>query len=105
MIATEFGDVLVDPLLAHSGHGAYAALANGFAESLRASYDAGGASPPDVFVARLREAVRARRPHTRYAAGRYAKPMMFLRRWLGDRAFDRIVMSMVKQLVPRGRAA
>ena len=30
---------------------------------------------------------------TRYVAGKYAKPMIMMRHWLGDRMFDRLVMS------------
>ena len=33
------------------------------------------------------------KPRTRYVAGKYAKPMIMMRHWLGDRMFDRLVMS------------
>jgi NAD(P)-dependent dehydrogenase (short-subunit alcohol dehydrogenase family) len=42
------------------------------------------------------KAVRADTPRTRYAAGKYAKPMMFIRKWFSDRMFDRMVLSTVK---------
>jgi len=38
------------------------------------------------------------RPRTRYAAGRYAKPLMWARKWLGDRIFDRIIMSQMDRM-------
>ena len=42
------------------------------------------------------EAVGARRPKTRYAAGKYAKPMIAIRKWFGDRMFDRVIMSQMR---------
>jgi hypothetical protein len=32
-------------------------------------------------------------PSARYVAGKYAKPMIMIRNWLGDRMFDRVIMS------------
>jgi NAD(P)-dependent dehydrogenase (short-subunit alcohol dehydrogenase family) len=95
-IATEFGDVMVEPMLKRSGAGPYAAMAKAMAAATRASYAKGGASPPQVIVDIVLRAVRADRPKTRYVAGKYAKPMIFLRKWFGDRFFDRILVSMMK---------
>ena len=33
---------------------------------------------------------------TRYAAGKYAKSLLFLRRWVSDRAFARVIGSMIR---------
>ena len=38
-------------------------------------------------------AIKAKKPKTRYVAGKLAKPLMFLRKWVGDRLFDKIIMS------------
>lgn len=40
------------------------------------------------------KAVRARK--TRYAAGKYVKPMIAIRKWFGGRMFDRITMSQMR---------
>ena len=40
--------------------------------------------------------VKARRPRTRYVAGKYARPMIMMRTWLGDRIFDRVIMSQMQ---------
>lgn len=37
-------------------------------------------------------AIRAARPRTRYVAGTYARPLIFLRWLLPDLVFDRIIM-------------
>jgi hypothetical protein len=48
-------------------------------------------SPPHVIAKAIGKAVTARKPRTRYALGFGAKPMLFLRRWLPDRAFDALI--------------
>jgi hypothetical protein len=45
-------------------------------------------SPPDLIAETIAKAVSANRPKTRYAVGFGAKPMIFMRRLLSDRAFD-----------------
>jgi hypothetical protein len=44
----------------------------------------------------ISKAIRAKRPKTRYVAGKLAKPLLFVRKYLGDRIFDMAVMSQVK---------
>lgn len=95
-ILTEFGDVMSGPMLERSGEGPYGNMAQKVATLGRESYEKGGASPPSVITDLVLKAVYARRPKTRYVAGKYARPMLFIRKWLGDRLFDRVVLSMVK---------
>jgi NAD(P)-dependent dehydrogenase (short-subunit alcohol dehydrogenase family) len=96
VISTEFGEVMVTPLLQRSGSGAYAPMAQAMATATRSSYAVGGGSDPQVISALILHAVRARRPKTRYIAGKYARPMLFIRKWFGDRLFDKLVLSTVK---------
>jgi NAD(P)-dependent dehydrogenase (short-subunit alcohol dehydrogenase family) len=96
VIATEFGEVFMEPMLKRSGSGAYSRMANAFAASLKASFEKGGMSDPQVIVNLVLQAVRARRPKTRFVAGKYAKPMMFIRKWFGDRVFDKVILSPMK---------
>jgi NAD(P)-dependent dehydrogenase (short-subunit alcohol dehydrogenase family) len=97
VIATEFGDVMIEPLLRHSGDGAYRALAQGVARATRASYAKPETlSPPSVVVDAIARAVQARRPATRYVAGKFARLLMGIRRWFGDRAYDRVILSQVQ---------
>ena len=48
-------------------------------------------SPPELIADTIAKAVQTRRPKTRYAVGFGARPMIFLRRLLPDRAFDRFM--------------
>ena len=95
LIQTEFGDVMVEPMLARSGASAYGDLAKRLAEATKASYSDGSGSSPTVIADLVLKSVKARRPRTRYVAGRLAKPLIWVRRWFGDRIFDRVIMSQV----------
>ena len=41
-------------------------------------------------------AINSKNPRTRYAAGKFAKMLICLRVWLGDRIFDRIILSQTR---------
>jgi hypothetical protein len=97
-IATEFGAVLEEPMLARSGEqSAYGTMTKSVALSTRATYEKGGSSPASVVADTISKAISAKRPQTRYVVGKYARPLLFMRRWLSDRAFDAIIMSQVKR--------
>jgi NAD(P)-dependent dehydrogenase (short-subunit alcohol dehydrogenase family) len=95
VIKTEFDDVMTGPMLKRSGAGAYGDMAHTLAQATQATYAAGNASPPAVIADVVAKAVKAKKPRTRYAAGKFARPMILMRTWLGDRIFDRLVMGMV----------
>ena len=97
IIATEFGDVVTGPLLERSGTGPYAELAHIVAKATGNVYSKpNAASPASVIAEVIAEAISASRPKTRYVAGKMAKPLMFIRKWFGDRFFDKAVMSQMK---------
>ena len=96
LIETGFGDVVSRSLLTRSGSGAYAKLIQAVAKATQQAYGNGRGTDPDVIANVVSQAVRARKPRTRYVAGKYAKPMILIRAWLGDRVFDRIIMSQMR---------
>ena len=96
IIATDFGNVLLDPMLKRSGQGPYQALAQGMAKGTRDSYDKpGAASSPSVVADAIAKAIAAKRPQTRYVVGKLARPLILLRKFFGDRVFDKAIMSQV----------
>lgn len=96
-IATEWGNVMLEPMLQRSGRGPYQVMAHAMAKAMRSSYGkVGAASPPSVVADAILQAVRARRPKTRYVMGKMAKPLMFIRKYFGDRVFDMAIMSQAK---------
>ena len=94
-IQTEFDDVMHDPMIKRSGQGPYKNLVNALVHASKETDESGGTSDPSVISDLVLKAVRAKIPHTRYVGGKYAKPMMFIRKWFGDRIYDKAVMSMI----------
>lgn len=91
LIATEFADVMSGPMVARSGNGPYARIVKGLVNS-----SATAMSPATVIAETVSAIVRTNRPRTRYRVGKWARPMVWMRIYLGDRLFDRIIMSQVK---------
>lgn len=91
LIKTEFDAVMIEPMLKRSGTSAYAQMARKVAKTSRLAYSARIASPPSLIAATISKVLKTRRPQTRYVVGALARPMLFLRRLLGDRIFDRIL--------------
>jgi len=90
-IRTEWPGIAAGQLRQASSGGAYASQADAVAASLSSEATARRSSPPSVIADTIAKAVTARRPRTRYAAGYGAKPMIFLRDVLPDRAFDAFI--------------
>lgn len=93
LIKTEFGDVMVGPMLERSGKTVYASMAKRIAEATNNTYEGGAHSLPSVVSDAISDAVRAKRPKTRYAVGRMAQSSIWARTYLGDRAFDWVLRS------------
>ena len=96
IIATEFGNEMLETLLKLSADGPYGRMVKAFARESHKSYHEGGGSPPELIARVISKAVRARRPKIRYVAGKYARLMIFIRKWMGDRIFDKIITMQLK---------
>jgi NAD(P)-dependent dehydrogenase (short-subunit alcohol dehydrogenase family) len=91
-IKTEWSGIAAGGLVRASGATAYSDQAKNGAAVLRmADGNPRLVSPPSVIADAIAKAVTARRPKTRYAVGGGAKPVLFARRMLSDRAFDALV--------------
>jgi NAD(P)-dependent dehydrogenase (short-subunit alcohol dehydrogenase family) len=93
-IATEWGGIAHDSLLATSAEGPYREQARGFARALAGSVSR-FASAPRVVADVMMRALAARRPRARYAVGGGARPILLARALLPDRAYDALVRRMV----------
>ncbi len=92
VIDTAFAEVLTAPMIKYSSKGAYANFVTSIAK-------AGGTikmSPPSVISKTVSKILKTNKPKTRYRVGNWAKPMVFMRTYLGDRLFDKVIMSQVK---------
>lgn len=96
-IKTEFGDVMTAPMMETSGSGPYSNIARAMEKAVNDSYNKpNAASPPSVIAKVISKAISAKKPKTRYVAGKMARQMMFMRKWLGDRVFDKALLSQMK---------
>lgn len=96
VIATEFTDVMTEPMIKRSGSGPYKWLTGQLALNTAKMYEGGKASPPEVIAKEIAKAVKARKPKIRYRAGYMAKTGIFMRWLLSDKLFDKGIMSMAK---------
>jgi NAD(P)-dependent dehydrogenase (short-subunit alcohol dehydrogenase family) len=87
--ASEWGGIAIREAQRISGKSVYRDL---LAKYVKIQTNTKG-TPPDLISKLILKALNARRPKTRYHAGQLAGPILFLRRHLSDRMFDRLVMS------------
>ncbi len=87
-IRTEWGGIAAEGMIEVSGDGAYADRVRRAATTLSSPRSERLQSSPDVVAKAIVRAATARRPRTRYAIGAGAKPIIYGRKVLPDRAFD-----------------
>jgi NAD(P)-dependent dehydrogenase (short-subunit alcohol dehydrogenase family) len=90
-IRTEWGGIASDSLIRMSGASAYATHARQHAAMLAGTDASAMSSPPEIVATSIADAIRARRPKTRYATGGGARKILFLRSILSDRMFDALM--------------
>lgn len=95
IIRTEFAVVMLSQLSKFSSKGAYATITNKLVAATKKLFESGKGSKPIVISNTVSKIINERKPKTRYRVGLYAKPMVWIRIYLGDRLFDKIVMSQV----------
>ncbi|WP_434439065.1 oxidoreductase [Lentzea sp. E54] len=93
-IKTEWGGIAVENLRKTSGGGAYAGQVRQLAKLFEQT-DRG--SEPKVIADVIVRAAEARRPRTRYASGFGARPILFARKVLPDRAFDALFLGAMRR--------
>lgn len=87
-IKTQWADLSFDNMKKYSANGAYNALVERIIATRNQMESKG--SEPEIIADVVSKALKAKKPKTRYASGYLAKPLLFLRRWLSDRAFDKM---------------
>src|SRR5690606_8620314 len=78
-IVTDWGSIMSGPLVERSTGGAYENMARQVAKSTDDMYVKGSGSPVSVITRLVSKAVNSSKPKTRYAGGKYAQPMMWIR--------------------------
>lgn len=86
-VASEWESIAADEASRFSGAGPYGEMVAKFRKMQGRK-----APPPSVVSDMVMKALRAPRPAIRYSGGMGARPLLFLRRRVSDRMFDRLVM-------------
>lgn len=83
-----------EDLMQVSGNTVYKGMAHSI-QKMYAEMEKNSVDP--IVIARLiKKGIEAKSPKTRYIGGAMAKPMLFLRKILSDKMFDKMVMSQMK---------
>lgn len=96
-IKTEFADVLYEPMVKRAEGSPYEGISKVLAKATLKMYSGNELSDPMVIADLVSKAVKAKKPKTRYVAGKFARPMLFIRKYFSDRFFDKVVMTTVKR--------
>lgn len=95
-IKTPWGEIAAENLKKISGKGAYASFANKVAENTNRLYAGNQLTDVDTLGQTIAKAATDKKPKTRYVKGYMAKPAIAIRKWFGDKVYDKIIMSQVK---------
>lgn len=80
-IKSGFGALASESVMQYSGNGPYKDYANAMVKTFKdANADKGTGSDPKVVSTLVVKAIKSKNPKTRYYGGKYAIPMLFMRR-------------------------
>ncbi|MGL4993524.1 MAG: oxidoreductase [Bacteroidales bacterium] len=94
-IATEFGSVMIDNFNKFPVNSVYKSMMDKIIDGARKSILGNDSSKPSVIAETILKIITTQRPKTRYRVGKYAKLLVWMRIYLGDRIFDKMLMSQV----------
>ncbi len=94
-IKTEWNKIARENLMKVSGNTAYKELAEKHSRFLEKG-DGRMGSEPLVIAQTILKAITASKPKTRYVAGAGARPMLFLKKILPDRMFDKLLLGLMR---------
>lgn len=95
-IKTDWGPIAAENLRKTSSKGVYAQFAKGIADNMDKLYAGNTLTKVDVLGREIAKAATVAHPKTRYAKGYGAKPAIWVRKWFGDRIFDKVILSQSK---------
>ena len=95
-INTPWGKTARDNLTKYSGNGAYAAFAEASAKATLQAYDnPDNLTSPEEVANIIYKAATSRNPKSRYVVGKFARPLLLIHKFLGDRVYDWLAMRAV----------
>lgn len=90
-VKSEWATIAYENLTKTTQNTAYSEMANKFKKAFETTISKN--AEPEVISRLVSKAIAAQKPKTRYSGGYMAKPVLFFRRWLGDRTMDKLLLS------------
>ena len=97
VIKTEFQDVMMDSTVERSIGTPYEKKLKALEKATQEMYARGIGSPPSTITKLIIKAINSHKPKRRYVGGLFAKPMLFIKKWFGDKMYEKAIMSQIKK--------
>ena len=97
VIKTEFQDVMMDSTVERSIGTPYEKKLKALEKATQEMYARGIGSPPSAITKLIVKAINSHNPKRRYVGGLFAKPMLFIKKWFGDKMYEKAIMSQIKK--------
>jgi len=97
VIKTEFQDVMMDSTVERSIGTPYEKKLKALEKATQEMYTRGIGSPPSTITKLIIKAINSHNPKRRYVGGLFAKPMLFIKKWFGDKIYEKAIMSQIKK--------
>ena len=97
VIKTEFQDVMMDSTVERSIGTPYERKLKALEKATQEMYARGIGSPPSTITKLIIKAINSHNPKRRYVGGLFAKPMLFIKKWFGDKMYEKAIMSQIKK--------
>ena len=97
VIKTEFQDVMMDSTVERSIGTPYEKKLKALEKATQEMYARGIGSPPSTITKLIVKAINSHNPKRRYVGGLFAKPMLFIKKWFGDKMYEKAIMSQIKK--------
>lgn len=95
LIATEFGGIILNAVAKIPRQSPYITMVNKFEQGARKTIRRNGLSKPAVISNVVSKIVNSKNPKTRYRVGKHAKLLIWMRVYLGDRLFDKVITNIM----------
>tara|TARA_Y200000002_G_scaffold56440_1_gene41804 strand:+ start:1377 stop:2210 length:834 start_codon:yes stop_codon:yes gene_type:complete len=97
VIKTEFQDVMMDSTVERSIGTPYEKKLRALKKATQEMYARGIGSPPSTITNLIIKAINSNNPQRRYVGGLFAKPMLLIKKWFGDKIYEKAILSQIKK--------
>lgn len=91
-IKSEWGGIAFGKMMEASKGSVYADYASKMYNFIQKMDQNNSAPEPIVIAELIKKAIETKKPKARYAAGAMAKPLLFMKRYLSDALFDKVIL-------------